>query len=56
MAILYAFLIIAGIGALLGLGLAIADKKLAAEGTTNDTMMATMMGKKIFSFLLTSRS
>ena len=31
MAILYAFLIIAGIGALLGLGLAIADKKLAIE-------------------------
>lgn len=31
MAILYAFLIIAGIGALLGLGLSVADKKLAIE-------------------------
>lgn len=31
MAIFYAFLVIAGIGAVLGLGLAIADKKLAVE-------------------------
>ncbi|MFC2821462.1 MAG: (Fe-S)-binding protein [Spirochaetales bacterium] len=31
MDILYAFLIITGIGVLLGLGLAVADKKLAVE-------------------------
>jgi len=43
MAILYAFLIIAGIGALLGLGLAIADKKLSIEKDEKLVAMEAIM-------------